>query len=362
MSEQRQEIISVSQVADGNPSTVMSLANQLRQQGGNPIETYLVASSLPVNLFHRAMTADPEDAKRYTETSEEKRVNVLSRAYAKICFADFAGRILCNDDFDRDYPSRWNIVQEHQLLGARPKTLNRLGIDTVRLVVPDVFPKESAELAVEEMAGASISVWNTQAYDYLRERNFKVELHRPYLLDGFRPNTDTFCNEGLGVVVKSSGNGMPKKWQHELQQSLGLVGQEWALHTPQGRIAHDLSTAQNLSKRSRIESFYNDVGGRTRLLIGYPSELVGLVCELRERGVPTWMITLPPRGAHERRNLRFAIDNNIVLGELGTEDYYLPPTFTDLRRITSNTLKYELDTLPEATWQSGIVGTKSFWS
>jgi len=361
MSEAVQEIISVANVADGNPSTAWSLANQLRDNGGNPTEVLLTTTSIPVNYFHRDISADHHEAKYYTQHSEAQRLNIKSRFYAAACFGEFATRLMLDRSYDREIPSRWTIIQEHQLLGAWETAIDALGITDIRVVVPDVYPKESAKHAVKNTVGASFSVWNTNAHAELLAEGFKAELHKPYLLDGFRPMTQEFCDEGEKVVVKSSGNGMPKEWADELLSVLSANDFTWSFHTPEGQTSDDSAINQKPAKRERIQNFYNSLGGKTKILIGYPSELVGVVCEMRSRGVQVWMIALPPRGAHELRNLQFAVENQLVLGELSPKDYFHTPTFPELQPIKVPMIQSIVADLPEAKWSGGLIGTNTVW-
>ena len=71
MSESVQEIVSVADVADGNPSAAWSIAEQLRMRGGDPIEILLSATSVPVNFFHKRVREDHNEAKDYTEGTEK---------------------------------------------------------------------------------------------------------------------------------------------------------------------------------------------------------------------------------------------------------------------------------------------------
>jgi len=362
MSDQKQEIISVADVADGNPSTAWSLAEQLRQEGGSPIEVLLKTTSVPANYFHKDISADHHEAHLYTANSEEKRLNRRSRLYAATCFGEFAARLSIYRGHKTRIPSRWTIIQEHQLLGASRIVTDLLGITDIRVVVPDVFPKESAKHTVENTPGAHFSVWNTAAQKELEAEGFEVELHKPYLLDGYRPSTPEFMQQGKELVIKSSGNGMPVEWEKEIVSEVARsVNLTWGLHTTRGSTSHKFEVMKRVSKRDRIQNFYDDLGGNTRLVLGYPSELVGVVCDLRSRGVPVWMICLPPRGAHELRNLLFAMENNLVLGEFVPSDYHHPTSLPGLRLITAPMISQLTRELPEIQPIGCKVGTEPFW-
>lgn len=363
MSEQKQEVISVADVADGNPSAAWSIARQCRDFGGDPTTVLLTTTSVPVNYFHRDISADHHEARYYTEHSETKRLDLKSRLYALACFGEFSVRLSLSKGHNLDIPSRWTIVQEHQLLGASDMLIDSLGITDIRVVVPDVFPKESAKHAVKNTVGATFSVWNKAAQHELENEGFDVVLHKPYHLDGFRPDTPEFYAEGKELVVKSSGNGMPKEWEDEIMAALAKSRiTTWGIHTPRGKTSNKFEVKRRAPKLQRMQNFYDDLGGNTKVLIGYPSELVGVVCDMRQRGVPVWMICLPPRGAHELRNLQFASENNLVLGEFMPRGYPHPSTLPYLEQITANQIVDILHNLPKAKQIDGRIGTFSIWS
>ncbi|MBI5357804.1 hypothetical protein HZB74_03070 [Candidatus Saccharibacteria bacterium] len=360
MSDSR-EILSTPNVGDGNTSTLMALERQAVLLGENPLSTYLKTTSVPANIFHRKMTSDPEFTDSYADDSEAKRLSLPAKIYGKLSFAEFALRVSKKGRSGMNQVSRWNAVQEHQLLGANLNVLEILGINDVRLVVPDVHPKDSAVIAARRIPGINISVWNTKAQKELLDQGFDSTLHKPYMLDGFAPDIDAFKGRGRQVVIKSSGSGMPDIWHEKLRETFMGTDTDFALHTQTHHRTQDSITMYH-NKESRIEAFYGDLGGQTRLLVGYPSELVGVVCDMRSRGVSVWMATLPPRGSHEKRNLRFAMDNGLVVGELKF-DLKRPPTFEDVTSLDINDLPSILCDLAEPpTLPTGIIGTQPFWA
>lgn len=355
------EILSTPDVGDGNPSTLIALQRQAVLLGENPLTTCLPTTSKPANIFHRRMTADPHLTDTYANDSESKRVSLPAKIYAKASFTEFAVRLACKGEFDMDGDHRWNAIQEHQLLGANLEVLNHLGINDVRMVVPDVHPKESAVAAARQIPGINVSVWNSEAQKQLLQQGLDTTLHKPYMLDGFAPDIEAFKEHGRQVVIKSSGSGMPNIWYENLRETFMNTDTNFALHTQTHHRTQDSVTIYH-DKESRIEAFYDDLGGQTRLVIGYPSELVGVVYDMRSRGIPAWMATLPPRGSHEKRNLRFALDNGLIIGELKFNPKR-PPTFEDVASLEINDLPNILSDLPEPPAPSTVsIAVKPFWS
>jgi hypothetical protein len=358
--EATHEILSSPDVGDGNPGTVIALG-RLAQESGVEIEgVYNLSgtSRLVRQFFHRSMTSSPEQAEDYTNNSEAKRAGLRAQVYAGMSFREFAYAI--REDKIPD-PIRWNSVQEHALLGARTGVLGKLGIEEVQLFVPDVYPKESAVLATMKHPQAYLTVWNRPAFEDLSNMDIPARLAKPYLLDAFRPETGTFEAEGVPVVAKSSGSGIPQAWENILLSSLARTGQDWVLHTPASRTANSQHQWATAAREPRLQSFCDDLGGNTRALIGYPSELVSVASELRERGVPIWMLTLPPRGLHEKLNLRFAIDHGLIRGELAMSGANHRPSFEDVEPIDPHQLPKVLACLEKPDWQTGVLGTSPIW-
>lgn len=356
--QRRQEYLSVATIADGNPATALALKRLADAQGvpvGDVVNLSIVSGA--VQFLHKALTSSPLRSQNYTANSETRRAGLAAHALGRAFFLEFAAR---THSLVGDTHARWNVVQEHQLLGATPWLLRRLGIDAFRLVTPDVNPKESGIVAAQKHPNTTISVWNRPAFDALRERGINAELTRPYFIDAFRPLIGQDDNPGLPIVVKTSGSGMPGSWQHALRSALNTTESPWALHTPQGRHAYDGFTPET-DRTTRIESFYGDLGKSTELIIGYPSELVGIVADIQQRGVNAHMLALPPRGDHERQNLRFGTDNGVIVAELQMPGADTSPTWDDLPRLAVADIPHILGTLEPSRLDPSLLGTVPFW-
>lgn len=350
------EIISVPNVGHGNPATAQALVEQARFYPDLNVQ-YLVLSGTAkaARTFHEGMTQDPNKAQRYIGDSA-KRTTLSSRVYAGASALELALRAGRAED---GAPTAWTVVQEHSLLGASPRLLRHLGITSVRLTTPDVYPKDSGLEAVHKHGpSARIFVWNTETQESLEAQGFPTALTAPYLA----PYRQADGHSGHSVVAKTSGSGLPPAWRAGLLGAFEHVEGDWVFHTPETRYTD--GTAAKKSGDTSIQQYYGDIGTDTRLLIGYPSELMGLAAGRNELGLPTWMLTYPPRGAHEKRNLEFGLDHGIVLGELALSH---GPSLDDgrLRSI-------RLEDLPGAIHAAeseqpgwvpgqGVVGTVPFW-
>ncbi len=353
-----QEIISTPGIADGNPATAQALRNLAIEHEIAASELLtLPITSLPAGLFHNRMTHDPSSAQDYTQGSEAKRVDAKARIFAALSFAEFA---LNAKRLDRQTPVRWNVIQEHQLLGASRRVLSMLGIRDVRLVTPDVFPKESGILAAQAKR-AEVHVWNQEALKAAENAGVVARLIRPFLLEGHRPGDESFDNPGPAIVVKSSGSGMPERAKVELNNTLFNGDRDWVIHSPRVLHGPEGSRIPPQDRFNRIQAFYGDLSSHTRVLIGYPSELVGVGFEMKQRGVPLWMLTFPPRGEHELKNLRFGLEHGLVYGELelpGHESTDMP----GLEIVPLNKINEIAQTPNDTPLPADLLGSTFVWA
>lgn len=350
------EILSVPPVGHGNPATALALLEQAWAYPDLQVQHIVLSGTAhAARSFHERMTGDPDRARQYVD-EPEKRTTLASKAYAMASAFELA--IRAGRSFD-GLNTAWTVVQEHSLLGASRGLLRLLDINNVRLTTPDVYPKDSGiQAARKHSPYAAVYVWNAEAQEKLGKEGIRTVLTAPYL-DEFR---QADCHDGHTVVGKTSGSGLPAAWQIGLFRAFNNLQVGWAFHTPKTRHTVD-GTTQKPAGES-LNSFYGDIGTDTRLVIGYPSELVGLVAGRNELGFPTWMITYPPRGAHEKSNLEFGLKNGLILGELALGS---GPSLDDprLNRISLKHLPGLVDAIYsyEPLWAKGqgIVGNLPFW-
>lgn len=344
-------------IADGNPSTLLALQDSAERAGIELKAIHLEHSSALARPLHRRVTSDPVRAKRYVETSEAERTGLKGSLFGVVSLAEFTLRKVGAHGFGK---VQWNVVQELPLRSAPQALLRMLGVQDVRLITPDVHPKSSGVEAVRRHPRARVSVWNRDAFDELSANGLEVELNKPYLLDGLRPETPSFMDEGVTAVAKVSGSGAPETWPRLLEIGLEQAGIDYSLHTPRYQLKRGRPEVAETFEE-RIRSFYGDLGGQTRLLIGYPSELVGVACELRSRGAPLWMLSLPPRGAHEKRNLEFGYRHGVIHSEIDITGAAGQPSIPGLPLVSLSDIPKVLQQLPDPSLEPGLLGEKSVW-
>jgi len=350
-------VLSCPDVADGNPASMHAIANLAHEAGIRVPEISLHLSSRLVHAFHGGISSDPSKAAHYTKNSEARRLGLGAQLYARLAAHDFAHQL---EELGIDEPIQWIAVQEHQLLGMSTRRLRKLGVSDIELVVPDVYPKESAVEAVIKHDNSRLVVWNHDAYSELIDQGLPARLVKPFLVDGFR-STAFDLEHGDDLIVKSSGSGMPADWARQLtirltQDALGL---DWSMHIPGWRFEHQHS-AQVVGRRQRLGGFFGRIGLNTRVIVGYPTELIGVVAGARLRGAETAMLALPPRGRHEVRNMEFASDNGLLIGEVrfdASQKQSLDSVeLIDLCDVVDAAKSY--NTVPFST---DVVGDKTFW-
>lgn len=217
-------------------------------------------------------------------------------------------------------------------------------LEQIVIPIPDVFPKESARLAVQQApAGlAKLLVWNQDAFDSLQNEHISAELVGPTVLIGFEqsvqnvhqvpigyPETSEylrwletgalpFSDRGVPVVVKSSGSGLPAAALKRVQEMLAAQKVEhYEIHLPDRIIVHYKGATRYelapLDKIKRLERYFLALGKHTKPMICYPSEQVGVVYAMRQLGAAVQLEVLDtPRGNHEQINLAWAVAMGLV--------------------------------------------------
>ncbi len=273
----------------------------------------LTESTRLANTFHQAMSRTSY-RDRYSQNSEALRMSLASKIFAQLCFIEFAIKARQRlKSQATELPAQWYIIQEHQLLQSIHQVLNALGIYDKFLVVPDVYPKESAIIAAQR-TGTPIITWNTAAYSKLSQLDLDVRLHQPFLLESYSPDQEAYRNHGVPIVVKSSGSGMPSSWRQKLMEVLPQLQTPFAFHLPSEILTDTKNFPTSLDHTTRLGEFYHDLGGKTRLLIAHPSEVVQIAAEMHLRGTGVTYLALPPRGQHEVRNLEFGVQTGLIAG------------------------------------------------
>jgi hypothetical protein len=155
--------------------------------------------------------------------------------------------------------------------------------------------------------------WNESTYQFLRTQGItNAQLARPELIQGHTTSEHyaAIHEQGVPIVVKTSGSGMPQKLQRVLLQALQEQKRDWSFHTPNcthfGKNGCVMSV-EFPNRAARLHDFYSSLGGKTELLITYPNEQVQAVAELVSLGCYPDIVLLPPRGDHEVHNIQFIL-------------------------------------------------------
>lgn len=349
----------VPNIADGNPSAMWAAMNLAEQSGEDTIGYEIALVTKLGGWFHDLRSRDPKRSERYTEESDKVRSGRKAQVFTALSGIELRGRM---HRFEPDI-TRLNFFQELPMAGLGEVSLKRSWVKEGRLFVPDTFPKKSGEDAVRNFPGkASLVVWNSAAEEMLLEKGFEVDLRAPWILDGLRPDGVDFRQGGDRVVVKASGSGMPRAWRDELvgQLSRFKIDTPWSVHDKKLRFgSHHDGAIDNRDRRARIENYYNALGGNTRLMICYPSELIGVAANMRARGVPVVVLALAPRGRHELENMRVGIEEGVVMGQVDFKD---AKNYFGLERVRPADIGAFLNALPTECSRPGYLGTEPIFS
>lgn len=303
-------------IGDGNPATLearQNLHTRENPQGDFSIFHPVVASTIARQL-HRIMTWSEALREFYTRSGEEQvRSSASARILGAMFYHSLCKQLLSHELYTSKAPLSLTLVQEHLLLGAATDHLLQHDFAAIQLLIPDTQPKESAIVGLLNHPQVTAVTWNTDTYDLLTQRGLRsVQLGRPELIQG-HTNLEHYVNlqnRGTEIVVKTSGSGMPREVREVLLAALRAQKHPWLFHSPDNAFYFDgkreyvrmFGTAQ-----SRRTDFYQNLGGKTRLLITYPNEQIQAVTELVACGCSPHLLLLPPRGEHELNNIRFAL-------------------------------------------------------
>lgn len=301
-------VFAVPLVGHGNPlalKAILEFIDETDLKMADYQEVYLDLSTPLIALMHRMMSMSHSLSKSYTPNSEVVRSSLpaktISWLLARELIAKTNGQLSSQPDLV--------VVQEHQLIGLHKSELELFG--HVYLFIPDVFPKESAKKLAKKLGQRiTVLVWNQQAYQELSDENINVELVPPVLYQGLVKEVEEEENAPQ-VVIKSSGSGMPEKYWRALVGRLAKNSLSYRVCLPNQRIDSTSSFEYRDDEEAMLD-LYRSLGQNTKAVVSYPSEMVMLMYEMKQRYPDVKWYCLPPRGRHELRNLEWAIEQGLV--------------------------------------------------
>jgi len=336
-------IVAYVDIAHGNVLAAVALAEHLRAARRARNETpsvhgFAISTALlnSADLFHKVMSRG-KLFKWYLKDSEETRMGLLAQQVQKSTWYDLSQRLkaLLTTGIKKS-EIRLHVFQEFPLLGAAVLGDTWLqDVQDIRLYVPDVHPKGSAEIAAKQV-GATLYVHNEAAESRLRAGGLSVVREAPIFIQGYEalfahkygwgtewtggqqkktwanPKVLPFAERGVPYVVKSSGSGMSAAVLRSILNGLEQAGiRDFEVHLPYeviscvaGIITHQALPSDKLLV---IERYMLALGAHTKQLASSPSESVQVVANMRQLGAQTQFLPVGvPRGTHEHANLVWA--------------------------------------------------------
>lgn len=265
--------IYVPKVGDGNPFCAQGIANLIDGQ----IHELNGMSSL-VSWWHQVMTLWGADS--YTKNSESLRQNTLAKLASTVLSFEWQQSIP-HQPTDRI----GLFVQEHPLMSVSKEKLHHDFSCGVYLVVPDVYPKQSA-IEVAKQKEATMLVWNQDAYDLVTHKYqySQVELVRPMLMSSILGSSEDYYCRGSSVVVKSSGSGMPSLWLRELQSTLFTTNLDVRIFSKSKLTTNHQTIHLPSDSQLRAAMYFHELGELTQLIVSYPSEQIQIITEMFQLG------------------------------------------------------------------------------
>lgn len=298
-------------VGHGNPAMLLAIAKELVSAGALVELSTLDLSALPVRAMHAQMTRSSSISSSYTVRSESLRRSSAARMFAILAKQEMELRTQTS--------ARTMIgVQEHQFGAFLPHELADRFPSGVYLSIPDVYPKDSAITELQRL-GMTALVWNTDAYTTLIDRGIDVALVKPSL--PFAYSSSLQAAQYPVVLMKSSGSGMPDSYSAALVGACADLSLPYELWLPHSVETSDGGIDLSAKRWDAIETTYSRLATTIpRLLISYPSEMIQILAVWHSAGIPVQFLSLPPRGAHEQRNLQWAQEKGLVLAVIDPED------------------------------------------
>lgn len=345
------------EIAHGNPLTAIAISNGLQQFEEKTNYVPISGSFIiPLRRLHQLMTKSSLLSEKYTEGGEKLRAGLAGIGIGLMEFVQWLvnerltqlrGQLLADVGI---------FVQEHLLEILPQRLLERLFPKGVFLYIPDVFPKESAIKILKRLKNiVTPFVWNKSAYDELLREGLSSALVAPVLPEGFlyQESKDKINRERRElpqkIVIKTSGSGIGKDLERFLVQQFidqRQSGQRIEYWDEKGSVIYnDKNTKGQREDYPNLEIYGNNFYLSlldADVIVSYPSEMIEVVAWLKSQGWQGRFIVLPPRGAHEQRNLGWAKEMRLVDEEVnkeGADGRYtkqtLSPSFNleSLRRV-----------------------------
>lgn len=299
------------QTGHGNPLTALAIGRIL---GDTEVVIYGGLGVSGLALAHQLMSRIPFLSRQYTERSEQLRGSGGAILIGALQLQSWLQSERLEQFKGQSLADTGIFVQEH-LLGILPEELlKRWFPEGVFLYIPDVYPKESAVEILRKHQDLVVPlVWNQQARDELQKKGLNPVLCQPVLPFELLEEQQIIDKEKINPkkrVLKSSGSGIDPKLLKIVVESRqeGETLEIWLPDRvivysdshPEGEKKEDVST--NLKDYGR--EFYQSLLDAGEI-ISYPSEMVQVVSSLLLSGWRGRFTVLPPRGAHEERNLEW---------------------------------------------------------
>lgn len=299
----------VSKVGDGNPFYAHGLADSLEGT-----ITELDGITQLISFWHQWMTA--YKSKEYSNNSEAVRSSSLAQLAAA-----FLG-LEVRYNYPKTKSNRVGIfVQEHSLMNLSCDELNQRFPGGIYLAIPDVYPKHSAR-EIASRKNAALLVWNHDAYDQEIQYHHNTILIEPNLYTSFTGGGENFKHQGVPLVLKTSGSGMPKSWLSHMNRVLTTTSLNYQLFVPGSVIMPErkITLPSNISRRAA--KFFDSLGAHTRVFCTYPNEEIQVTAEMYQLGWDGNCLAYPFRGQHEENNFRFAREHGFIQGIINEDNGY----------------------------------------
>lgn len=295
----------VPDIGDGNPFAMEEVVQLLIQAGFSVDAYYLRVSQLPAKLFHVLMTMNSQGAVLYTAKGESVRDSIFARVLGVGMWNEFKFQAGLTPKKGAE-KKRVGIVVQEMIIGATPLSELEKLFDHIFLIIPDVLPKQNAvNIMIRFQGMVTPVVWNRSAYIKLQSLELSPLLVKPEMLQSFAPNIHQFAQKNERVVAKTSGSGMPAGQIWQTISDLKEIGRPFEFHHPNFILTDRMIFPTALDAKWRRWLFMQRLAKNPPAgFISLPSEQARVALEMMIHGWKGIYGLFPPRGPHERVNLK----------------------------------------------------------
>ncbi len=309
-----------SKIGEGNPLAVLAAQAQLQATG---IPTVLKLADNPISRLaawkQSLITGDEQKRLDYNANYDRVRTSLPAKVLGLLNLLELSAFI------HRSKAKKLVLAQELPLALLADLELPLVSailakLEEIIILVPDVYSKNGALSTTVKLQNSgknvTLAVWNKAAQERLQQHGIRHHLIKPWLIpDSAKPITS---NQAPLSIIRPSGTGINPKYMgaiaaflaQERPQQIGqhLLGSSVTTHY--NRRGQKTATHHH-SPHSLMKALITALRANPEVVFAYPSEMVQVITQFRQKGWQGKYYMFPERGLHEVENGIFAAIHGI---------------------------------------------------